>query len=109
MAVVVHEIRLIRLTQHFVLVPTTLCLHACGCYRMHKVHYVLDEIIMGGMVLETNINQILTAINDQNRLHAASNKVGLPPAGGINAHGRPRGSHGGGGVGSSGIPGMRTR
>lgn len=78
---------------------------------IRKVHYVLDEIIMGGMVLETNINQILTAINDQNRLHAASNKVGLPPAGGINAHGRPRpgGGGGGGGVGSSGIPGMRTR
>lgn len=62
---------------------------------------------MGGMVLETNINQILTAINDQNRLHAASNKVGLPPSGGISVHGRPSGG-GGGGV-PSGIPGMRTR
>lgn len=72
-----------------------------------KVHYVLDEIIMGGMVLETNINQILTAINDQNRLHAASNKVGLPPSGGISAHGRPSGGVGGGAP--SGIPGMRTR
>ncbi|CAN0538729.1 unnamed protein product, partial [Ectocarpus sp. 12 AP-2014] len=43
-------------------------------FHSDKVHYVLDEIIMGGMVLETNINQILLAINDQNRLHAASNK-----------------------------------
>ncbi|CAM9325392.1 unnamed protein product [Ectocarpus fasciculatus] len=76
-------------------------------FHSDKVHYVLDEIIMGGMVLETNINQILTAINDQNRLHAASNKVGLPPSGGISAHGRPSGGVGGGG--SSGIPGMRTR
>lgn len=75
---------------------------------MWQVHYVLDEIIMGGMVLETNINQILTAINDQNRLHAASNKVGLPQAGGLNAHGRSRPGQGGGGGGSS-IPGMRTR
>lgn len=72
-----------------------------------KVHYVLDEIIMGGMVLETNINQILTAINDQNRLHAASNKVGLPPSGGISVHGRP--SSGVGGGAPSGVPGMRTR
>ena len=72
-----------------------------------KVHYVLDEIIMGGMVLETNINQILTAINDQNRLHAASNKVGLPPSGGISVHSRPSGGAGGGVP--SGIPGMRTR
>ena len=61
------------------------------------------------MVLETNINQILTAINDQTRLHAASNKVGLPPSGGISAHGRSRPGVGGGGGGASGIPGMRTR
>lgn len=53
---------------------------------------------MGGMVLETNINQILTAINDQTRLHAASNKVGLPPSGGISAHGRSRPAGGGGGA-----------
>ena len=28
-----------------------------------------------GMVLETNINHILTSVNEQNKLHAASNKV----------------------------------
>lgn len=36
---------------------------------------MLDEIIMAGMVLETNIIHILQVINDQNRLHAQSQKT----------------------------------
>jgi AP-3 complex subunit sigma len=39
------------------------------------VSYILDEIIMAGMVLETNINHILSAVQDQNKLHAMSIKV----------------------------------
>ena len=39
------------------------------------MQYVLDEIIMAGMVLETNIIHILQAVNDQNKLHAKSVKV----------------------------------
>merc|ERR1711915_498806 len=34
-------------------------------FHSDKVHYVLDEIVMGGMVLETNIASILQAIQDQ--------------------------------------------
>ena len=41
-------------------------------YHSDKCHYILDEIIMGGMVLETNINLITTAINDQEKLSTAS-------------------------------------
>ena len=41
-------------------------------FHSDKVHYILDEIIMAGMVLETNINHILTAINDQNKLHGSA-------------------------------------
>jgi AP-3 complex subunit sigma len=41
-------------------------------FHPDKVSYILDEIIMAGMVLETNINHILTAVNDQNKLHGAS-------------------------------------
>ncbi|TFJ80284.1 hypothetical protein NSK_008427 [Nannochloropsis salina CCMP1776] len=44
-------------------------------FHSDKVHYVLDEIIMAGMVLETNIIHILQVINDQNRLHAQSQKT----------------------------------
>lgn len=34
----------------------------------------LDEIVMGGMVLETNINSILQAIQDQGKMHSDSLK-----------------------------------
>eukprot|EP00619_Florenciella_sp_RCC1007_P004883 CAMPEP_0205923824 /NCGR_PEP_ID=MMETSP1325-20131115/16625_1 /ASSEMBLY_ACC=CAM_ASM_000708 /TAXON_ID=236786 /ORGANISM="Florenciella sp., Strain RCC1007" /LENGTH=197 /DNA_ID=CAMNT_0053292095 /DNA_START=50 /DNA_END=642 /DNA_ORIENTATION=+ len=43
-------------------------------FHSDKVMYVLDEIIMAGMVLETNIIHILQAVNDQNKLHAKSVK-----------------------------------
>lgn len=33
-----------------------------------QVHYILNELVMGGMVLETNMNEILTRIEDQNKL-----------------------------------------
>ena len=43
-------------------------------FHTDKVHYIIDEIIMGGMVLETNINNIMIAVNDQNTLDAHSLK-----------------------------------
>ena len=39
---------------------------------------MLDEIIMAGMVLETNISVILQSINEQNKLHLLSEKGGVP-------------------------------
>jgi AP-3 complex subunit sigma len=44
-------------------------------FHSDKVSYILDEIIMAGMVLETNINHILTSVSEQNKLHANSVKV----------------------------------
>ena len=44
-------------------------------FHSDKVMYVLDEIIMAGMVLETNIVNILQSVQDQNKLHAKSIKV----------------------------------
>jgi AP-3 complex subunit sigma len=44
-------------------------------FHSDKINYILDEIIMAGMVLETNINHILTSVNEQNKLHAASIKM----------------------------------
>merc|ERR1719362_823770 len=43
-------------------------------FHSDRVHYILDEIVMGGMVLETNINLILKAIHDQDKLHNDSTK-----------------------------------
>ena len=33
-----------------------------------KVHYILSELCMGGMVLETNMSEILTRVDEQNKL-----------------------------------------
>lgn len=37
-------------------------------FNVDKVHYILNELVMGGMVLETNMNEILSRIDDQNKL-----------------------------------------
>jgi AP-3 complex subunit sigma len=36
-------------------------------FHSDKVNYILDEIIMAGMVLETNINTIIQAISEQDK------------------------------------------
>jgi len=43
-----------------------------------KVHYILQEIVMGGMVLETNMNEVIQRIEDQNKLE--KNEAGLAGA-----------------------------
>merc|ERR1712137_1014061 len=37
-------------------------------FHADKVHYILNELVMGGMVLETNMSEILSRIEDQNKL-----------------------------------------
>ncbi|KAK0093284.1 hypothetical protein PV326_013904 [Microctonus aethiopoides] len=37
-------------------------------FHVDRVHYILNELVMGGMVLETNMTEILTRIEDQNKL-----------------------------------------
>jgi AP-3 complex subunit sigma len=41
-------------------------------FHSDRVHYILDEVVMGGMVLETNIVSVLQSIKDQDKLHADS-------------------------------------
>jgi len=41
-------------------------------FHSDRVHYILDEIVMGGMVLETNISLIMQSIHDQVKLHRDS-------------------------------------
>lgn len=40
------------------------------CFIMFslKVHYILNELVMGGMVLETNMSEILSRIEDQTKM-----------------------------------------
>lgn len=49
-------------------------------FHSDRVNYILDEIIMAGMVLETNIGNIIHSIGEQNKLHQASLKLGTMPS-----------------------------
>ncbi len=37
-------------------------------FHVDKVHYILQEICLGGMVLETNMNEIVTRFDEQSKL-----------------------------------------
>lgn len=37
-------------------------------FHVDKVHYILNELVMGGMVVETNMTEIITRIEEQSRL-----------------------------------------
>lgn len=37
-------------------------------FHVDKVHHILNELVMGGMVLETNMNEIMSRIEDQTKL-----------------------------------------
>jgi len=41
-------------------------------FNSDKVHYILDELVMGGMVLETSAVDILDAIIEMNKLEMAT-------------------------------------
>eukprot|EP00667_Euglena_gracilis_P028430 EG_transcript_36248 len=45
-------------------------------FHSDKVHYILDEIIMGGMVVETNKEEILRAIDGLNRTTQSQRGLG---------------------------------
>jgi len=37
-------------------------------FHVDKVHFILNELVMGGMVLETNMTEILTRVEEQSKL-----------------------------------------
>ena len=37
-------------------------------FQVDKVHHILDEMVMGGMVLETNMHEVLTHVEEQAKL-----------------------------------------
>merc|ERR1719402_1828771 len=37
-------------------------------FHMDKVHFILNELVMGGMVLETNMTEIMLRIEEQNKI-----------------------------------------
>jgi len=52
-------------------------------FHADKIHYILDEIVMGGMVCETNLQEVLQAVDGQNKLEKAPTPAkGSPVAAG---------------------------
>ncbi|KAJ8305167.1 hypothetical protein KUTeg_017279 [Tegillarca granosa] len=52
---------------------------------LQKVHYILSELVMGGMVLETNMTEILTRIDEQNKLEKSEAGITAAPARAVSA------------------------
>ncbi|KAL2966578.1 hypothetical protein AAZX31_16G125400 [Glycine max] len=48
-------------------------------FNYSKMHTILDEIILGGQVLETSSNEVMKAIEEISRLESASNAINLVP------------------------------
>jgi len=74
------ELGILDLLQVFVQVLDSCFENVCELdliYHFDKVNYILDEIIMGGMVLETNVDTILTAINESKKLETEGSFFGL--------------------------------
>ena len=42
-------------------------LRPCHCHKS-QVHWILNELVMGGMVLETNMSEIMLRIEEQNKI-----------------------------------------
>ncbi|KAK2503651.1 hypothetical protein MC885_015250 [Smutsia gigantea] len=54
-------------------------------FHMDKVHYILQEVVMGGMVLETNMNEIVAQMESQNRLERSEGGLSAAPARAVSA------------------------
>lgn len=46
-------------------------------FHSDKVHYILDEVVMGGMVLETNIGEIFEAVQSMKQLEESTKTLGI--------------------------------
>ena len=49
-------------------------------FHSERVHYVVDEMIVGGLVAETDPSQILADIDAQTRLERAQSDAGVAAA-----------------------------
>uniref|UniRef100_A0A1I7ZLS8 Clat_adaptor_s domain-containing protein n=1 Tax=Steinernema glaseri TaxID=37863 RepID=A0A1I7ZLS8_9BILA len=54
-------------------------------FHVDKVHHILSELVMGGMVLETNMNEILTRIQEQEKLEKQEVGIAAAPARAVSA------------------------
>ncbi|XP_032050738.1 AP-3 complex subunit sigma-2 isoform X2 [Aythya fuligula] len=54
-------------------------------FHMDKVHYILQEMVIGGMVLETNMNEIVAQAEAQNKLEKAEGGLSAAPSRAVSA------------------------
>ena len=47
---------------------------------MDKVHYILHEICLGGMVLETSMHEILARYEEQSKIEKQESGISVAPA-----------------------------
>uniref|UniRef100_A0A8C5D5Q2 AP complex mu/sigma subunit domain-containing protein n=1 Tax=Gouania willdenowi TaxID=441366 RepID=A0A8C5D5Q2_GOUWI len=61
------------------------CLLQCVFCSSLQVHYILQEVVMGGMVLETNMNEIVAQVELQNRMEKSEGGLSAAPARAVSA------------------------
>uniref|UniRef100_A0A8B9KIR7 Adaptor related protein complex 3 subunit sigma 2 n=1 Tax=Astyanax mexicanus TaxID=7994 RepID=A0A8B9KIR7_ASTMX len=61
------------------------CVCVCVCVCVLQVHYILQEVVMGGMVLETNMNEIVAQVELQNRMEKSEGGLSAAPARAVSA------------------------
>uniref|UniRef100_A0A4W6CD61 Adaptor related protein complex 3 subunit sigma 1 n=1 Tax=Lates calcarifer TaxID=8187 RepID=A0A4W6CD61_LATCA len=49
-----------------------------GILDLIQVHNILAEMVMGGMVLETNMNEIITQVDAQNKMEKSEERLLVP-------------------------------
>ncbi|KAM9311262.1 arpin isoform 1-T1 [Gastrophryne carolinensis] len=54
-------------------------------FNVDKVHYILHEMVMGGMVLETNMNEVVAQVEAQNKLEKSETGFSAAPARAVSA------------------------
>ncbi|XP_066859853.1 AP-3 complex subunit sigma-2 isoform X3 [Anser cygnoides] len=82
--------RLVRFYQHLVFVETLDKCFENVCeldliFHMDKVHYILQEVVIGGMVLETNMNKIVAQVEAQSKLEKAEGGLSAAPSRAVSA------------------------
>lgn len=46
-------------------------------FHADRVHYILDEVVMGGMVLETNAAEIMEAVVEMDKLETETRRMSV--------------------------------
>ncbi|XP_077562618.1 AP-3 complex subunit sigma-1-like [Haemaphysalis longicornis] len=54
-------------------------------FHMDKVHHILNELVMGGMVVETNMTELTTRVTEQFKIEKQEGGIAKVPANAITA------------------------